>query len=458
MIPMPSSDLVQRYGRPGPRYTSYPPANEWDDAFAAADLERHLVKANAVNEPVSIYVHLPFCPEMCRFCGCNVIATRDRNRGDDYLDVLEQEVALWAARLPDRRSMSQLHLGGGTPTFLRPAQLQRLWEILTRHFKPTADAELAVEVDPAITTEEQLKLLGGLGFNRISMGIQDLDPKVQQAINRIQTAEATEATMSQARAAGFGSVNVDLIYGLPHQTPENFANTVDRVLQMSPDRIALFGYAHVPWLKPHQRLLPEAYLPGAMARVGLFVAASHAMEAAGYEQIGLDHFARAGDALTQGKKDGTLTRNFQGYAVHAANDTIAFGVSSISDVGGAFSQNFHKLSDWEEAVKRGAFPVERGLSRSADDEVRGALIRQLMCLMRLERSWVASELGAAGEAVYEEAVVRLEPLSQDGLLILRDDGLDVTELGRLFLRNIAMTFDAKQFEEVPVKKAFSQTV
>ena len=458
MIPLPDPSLVERYGRAGPRYTSYPAATEWSASFDAQELARHLRVADGVDQPVSVYVHIPFCPEMCRFCGCNVIATRDRDRGDDYLDVLEKEVALWAARLPNRRAMSQLHLGGGTPTFLRPEQLERLHAILTRHFTPTPDAELALEVDPAITTREQLELLGRLGFNRLSMGIQDLDGKVQQAINRIQTAEATEDTISCARAAGFESVNVDLIYGLPYQTPDSFGRTIERVLEMAPDRLAMFGYAHVPWLKPNQRLLPQAHLPGAMQRVGLFVAAAQRLEAAGYSQIGLDHFARADDTLSTAQKDGTLTRNFQGYSVHAANDTVAFGVSAISDVGGAFAQSSHKLSDWERAIGEGRLPVERGLARTADDELRGAAIRQLMCLMRIDQPVLVRDFGDRGAALYDEALPKLAPLAGDGLIALRQGGFDVTPLGHLFLRNIAMAFDAYLPEVTGTRRAFSQTV
>lgn len=458
MLALPSTDLIRRYGRAGPRYTSYPAATEWTKGFEESELMEALERANASSEPLSVYVHVPFCPEMCRFCGCNVIATRDRKRGDDYLSTLEQEAALWAARLPNRRALGQLHIGGGTPTFLRPDQLQRLFDILTRHFTPTPDAELALEIDPAITTAEQLQLLGSLGFRRLSMGVQDLDPQVQKAINRIQTDEETEQALKDARAAGFTGVNMDLIYGLPYQTAESFARTIERVIRMNPDRLALFGYAHVPWLKPNQRLLPEAALPQATERLRIFLTASHMLEEAGYRQIGLDHFARKDDALAVAQRDGTLTRNFQGYAVAAARDTVALGVSAISDIGGAFAQNSHRLSAWTGAIGEGRLPVERGLVRTPDDELRAAAIRRLMCLLRFDVAPLAAEFGEAARELYDEVRPSLQSLADDGLVEIRPGGFDVTLMGRLFLRNVAMCFDAYLTRAAPAKPVFSQTV
>lgn len=464
MLALPSTDLIRRYGRAGPRYTSYPAATEWKKAFDESELTDALTRANESAEPVSVYVHVPFCPEMCRFCGCNVIATRDRQRGDDYLSTLEQEAALWAARLPNRRTLSALHLGGGTPTFLRVDQLQRLYDIITRHFTPTPDAELALEIDPAITTPEQLQLLGHLGFRRLSMGVQDLDPKVQKAINRIQTDEETARALSTARQAGFTGVNMDLIYGLPYQSAESFANTIERVIAMNPDRLALFGYAHVPWLKPNQRLLPEAALPQATERLRIFLTASQMLEEAGYRQIGLDHFAREDDTLAVAQRDGTLTRNFQGYAVSAARDTVAMGVSAISDIGGAFAQNSHRLVAWTDAIGAGRLPVERGFVRSADDDLRAAAISRLMCLLQFDVAPLVKEFGEKARALYDEVRPSLQPLADDGLIEIRPGGFDVTILGRLFLRNIAMCFDAylpatsAVTSAAPAKPMFSQTI
>lgn len=457
-LPLPAPELIAKYGVSGPRYTSYPPATEWTGDFPAASVEEALARADAAGGPLSLYVHLPFCEEMCRFCGCNVIATRDRSRADDYLDLLEREAALWAERLPRRRALSQLHLGGGTPTFLSPTQLRRLHRILTTHFLPTDGAELAIEVDPAVTTVEHVAALGELGFRRISVGVQDLEPVVQEAVRRVQSAEDTEKIIRAARAAGFTGVNVDLIYGLPFQEPESYARTIRRVIEMGPDRLALFGYAHVPWMKPHQRLLPVAHLPDSDLRVKLFVTAARIFEESGYRQIGLDHFARADDALALARAEGTLTRNFQGYAVDAAPDTVALGMTAIADVGGTFLQNAHRLSDWAEAVGNGRLSVTRGWRRTEEDELRGAIIRRIMCLYRLDTAPLAEAYGDGIHAAYEAGKAALEPLAEDGLLHFRPGGFDVTLLGRLFLRNIAMVFDPYLAKRDQTKAAFSRTV
>jgi len=457
MLPIPPPELLEKYSRPGPRYTSYPPATEFKPEFGVPQTVERLEAADAVDAPLSIYVHLPFCAEMCRFCGCNAIATRDRTRADAYLDVLAREIDLWTAHLPHRRRVNQLHLGGGTPTFLTVEQLRRLHALITRSFRIEPGAELALEVDPVVTTAEQLEVLGGLGFNRLSAGVQDLDPQVQQATNRIQSAEQTEAVLKAARASGFESVNVDLMYGLPYQKVAVFTDTVRRVLDMGPDRFALFGFAYVPWMKPHQRLLPQSHLPDTAARVELFVSAARVLEERGFRQIGLDHFARADDPLSRAQADGTLYRNFQGYTTRAAPDTLALGVTSISDLAGGFLQSFHKLSEWEAAVGEGRLPVERGLLRTRDDELRGAAIRNLMCLLRFDVAPLRREFGADADALWESVRPAMEPLAADGLLVAREGGFDVTPLGRLFLRNLAMPFDAYLSRHAE-KPAFSKTV
>lgn len=456
MLPMPSDDLIERYSRPGPRYTSYPPATAWSGAVGEDAARGHLARANESATPLSLYVHIPFCPEMCHFCGCNMIATKNRAKGDDYLDTLEKEVALWAEHLPRQRTFSQLHLGGGTPTFLEVNQLRRLHEILTRHFHPVPGAELAIEVDPAVTTEEQLAVLGEQGFNRVSVGIQDLDPQVQVAINRIQGADATHEVIRAARRSGFESVNVDLMYGLPHQTPEKFVRTLERVLAMEPDRMALFGYAHVPWMKPNQRLLPQAHIPGPRQRVELFVTAARILEQAGFIQIGLDHFARADDALARAKADGTLSRNFQGYVTGNPGDTLALGMSGISDLAGGFFQSSHRLAQWREAVDDGRLPIERGLVRTEDDDRRGGIIRTLMCLLRLDREEIRRELGERAADIFDAVQPDMKAFEADGLVHLEPGRMRVTELGTLFLRNIAMVFDA--YLGSPGRPAFSRTV
>jgi oxygen-independent coproporphyrinogen-3 oxidase len=457
VIHIPPPELLAKYDRPGPRYTSYPTAPEWSPEFGEAQYLEHLARADRQGGPLSMYVHLPFCREMCRFCGCNVIATHDRTRADLYLDVLEQEVATVAARLPSRRTVSQLHWGGGTPTFLDEKQLTRCHGILARHFTFTPDAELAIEVDPAVTSRTQIDTLARLGFNRISMGVQDFDPRVQETVQRIQGEAETAALVQAARDAGFHGVNLDLIYGLPYQTPESWRHTLERILAIHPDRMAVFGFAYVPWLKPHQRLLPQEAIPKTQLRVELFLAAVEVFTRAGYRLIGLDHFALEADELARAQAGGTLFRNFQGYTVRPAADTVAFGMTAISDVGGAYAQNAHKLKDWAAAVGRGALPVERGAAMSPDDLLRRHAINQVMCQLRLDLADVARRFGPEARAALERDLAGAREMEADGLVTFEGDVLKVTPLGQLLVRNVAMLFDA-YLKKPATKPQFSRTV
>jgi oxygen-independent coproporphyrinogen III oxidase len=458
VIQIPSSELITKYDRPGPRYTSYPTAPEWTDAFKAPQYEGHLARADREPGPLSIYVHLPFCREMCRFCGCNVIATHDRTRADGYLDVLEKEVALVAQRLPERRAVSQLHWGGGTPTFLDDKQLVRCHEILARHFTFTDDVEKAVEIDPAITTKSQIETLAKLGFNRISMGVQDFDARVQEVVGRIQGEKETAELVQAARDFGFKGVNLDLIYGLPYQSPETWKKTLERILAIHPDRMAVFGFAYVPWSKPHQRLLPQEALPKTEQRVELFLGAVEAFTKAGYRLIGLDHFALESDELAVAQTGGYLYRNFQGYTVRPADDTVAFGMSSISDIGGAYAQNAHKLKDWGEMVEAGIVPIDRGASMSQDDVMRRFAINRVMCLLRLDLGEIATRFGPAARAALEADLAGgVQELVGDGLVTFDGNVLAVTPLGQLLVRNVAMLFDA-YLKKADGKKQFSRTV
>ena len=458
MIQIPSFQLIKKYDRPGPRYTSYPTAPEWTDAFQADRYVEHLARADADQGPLSVYVHLPFCREMCRFCGCNVVATHDRSRADAYLDLLEKEVALVAAKLPNRRAVSQLHWGGGTPTFLDSKQLTRCHDILARHFEFTADAEKAIEIDPAITAKEQLDTLAGLGFNRVSMGVQDFDATVQEVVGRIQGEKETRELVEHARKLGLNGVNLDLIYGLPYQTPDTWTDTLGRILAIHPDRMAVFGFAYVPWSKPHQRLLPQEALPKTEQRVELFLAAVDAFTKAGYRLIGLDHFALESDEMARAQREGYLTRNFQGYTVRPAADTVAFGMSSISDIGGAYAQNSHRLKDWGDKVAAGEIPVERGASVSADDVMRRFVINRVMCLLRLDLREVEQKFGPQARADVATSLRKgVDELVQDGLVTFDGEVLRVLPLGQLLVRNVAMLFDA-YLDKEGGKKQFSRTV
>ena len=458
MLQIPSWDLIKKYDRPGPRYTSYPTAPEWKDDFKAPRYVQHLARAEAAAGPLSIYVHLPFCREMCRFCGCNVIATHDRGRADAYLDVLEKEVALVVAHLPTRRAVSQLHWGGGTPTFLDETQLSRCHAILARHFQFLPDAELAVEIDPAITSKSQVELLARLGFNRISMGVQDFNQKVQETVGRIQGEKETADLVAAARAAGFKGVNLDLIYGLPFQTGETWKDTLERILRIRPDRLAVFGFAYVPWSKPHQKLLPQEALPAPQQRVELFLQTVEAFTKAGYRLIGLDHFALESDELARAQSAGTMFRNFQGYTVRPATDTVAFGMSSISDIGGAYAQNSHKLKDWVEQVEAGTIPVDRGAAMSEDDVLRRFVINRVMCQLRLDLDEVQAQFGVPARALIAASLATgLDELKADGLVTFDGRLLLVTPLGQLLVRNVAMLFDA-YLQGPDGAKKFSRTV
>jgi oxygen-independent coproporphyrinogen-3 oxidase len=458
VIQIPSWELIRKYDRPGPRYTSYPTAPEWTEAFGPAQYVDHLARAEQGGGPLSIYVHLPFCREMCRFCGCNVVATHDRTRADAYLDLLDKEVALVAEKLPTRRSVSQLHWGGGTPTFLDEKQLVRCHEIIARHFTFTQDAEKAIEIDPAITTRSQIETLGKLGFNRISMGVQDFDAKVQEVVGRIQGEKETADLVQAARDNGFHGVNLDLIYGLPYQTPETWKSTLERIIDIHPDRMAVFGFAYVPWSKPHQRLLPQEALPKTEQRVELFLGAVEAFTRAGYRLIGLDHFALESDELAKAQDGGYLYRNFQGYTIRPAADTVAFGMTSISDIGGAYAQNAHRLKDWGDKVAAGTLPVERGAAMTDDDVMRRFVINRVMCLLRLDLGEVRERFGDAARAAIEENLrAGVGELQDDGLVTFDGDLLRVTPLGQLLVRNVAMLFDAYLKREGG-KKQFSRTV
>jgi oxygen-independent coproporphyrinogen III oxidase len=448
-LPALSADLVRRYDVAAPRYTSYPTAPMWNDHFGRHDYERALAQAAARDAPLSLYVHIPFCRKMCSYCGCNVIVTRDGARCEPYLKAVDGEIGMVAERLGKRRRLSRVHLGGGTPTTLTEAQLMTLWRSITDRFTIERDAELAVEIDPMVTRQEQLALLRGMGFNRLSMGVQDFDPDVQRAVNRIQSVEDTRATLDYARALGFSSINFDLIYGLPLQTPASWTRTLEEVAAMRPDRVSLFSFAYVPELKPHQRRLPAAHLPLGMDKLALFRAGHDALVDAGYRAIGLDHFALPTDSLARAVDDGHLWRDFQGYTVERAPDTIALGTSSIGQVGGAFVQNTRLLPNYQNAIREGRLPVERGHWLSDDDRRRAAIITDLMCNGRVD-------LGA-DVADFARELGELQVQAQDGLLAIDGGVVTLTEIGKVLVRNVASVFDA-YLRQNSAQPRFSRTV
>jgi oxygen-independent coproporphyrinogen-3 oxidase len=450
-VPNPSEELLGRYNVSGPRYTSYPTAPEWKQDFGPEALSDRLASAGAVDsrEPLSLYVHLPFCRSLCWYCGCNVVISKDAGAADRYIDHLVMELDLVAERLGSRRALSQVHWGGGTPTFLNEAQLERLWTALTQRFTPLPDAEVAIEVHPAVTTPGQLSLLRQLGFNRVSMGLQDFDPRVQQATNRIQTPEQTGALLEHARTLGFTGVNFDLIYGLPHQDAERWARTLETVLAMRPDRLAVYSFAYMPDVLKHQKRMPAEAIPASRTKLELFRAAYAAFVEAGYRPIGMDHFAVPEDELARAQAGRRLGRNFQGYTVKAATDVVALGSTGISDVGGAYAQNVRPLPYYYERVAQGRLATERGIALTEDDRRRRAVITQLMC-----NFWV--DLGEDGTRYFAPELERLHRFEDDGLVVRTGSQLELTQLGRLFVRNVAMVFDA--YLSRAERPRFSRTV
>jgi oxygen-independent coproporphyrinogen-3 oxidase len=452
-------ELLGRYDRPGPRYTSYPTAPHFHDGFNEGEYrERISVAVARTSEPLSMYVHIPFCQARCAYCGCNAVISPHRGPEESYLRSVEQELNLLARALGSRRQLNQLHWGGGTPTYLTPEQCQQLLQAITSRFELTGDAEVAIEVDPCVTTMEHLATLHDLGFNRISMGLQDIKPEVQAAIGRQQALELTRDQVEEARRLGFASVNIDLIYGLPHQSEVSFRKTVETVVsELAPDRVACFSYAHVPWIKPHQKQLEAASMAQGWDKLRIFVGAAEAFLAAGYRFIGFDHFARPEDELSLALDEGRIHRSFMGYTVMPATDQVGVGVTSIGDVAGAYAANQKNLARYQKAIDNHRLPIERGIIRSPEDELRGAVIRRIICTLSLDFDWIEEEYGVDPRSHFSDAMSELEEMAGDELLELDDKGLRVSPLGRFFLRNICMPFDTylKQPADRPV---YSRTV
>ena len=440
-----TADLLQRYDRPGPRYTSYPTAIDFTERFDEHAYRGRLrAAASAAGEPLSLYVHLPFCEARCTYCGCMTIVTRKRDVAARYLEYLEREIAMLAAELEGRRRIVQHHWGGGTPTYLTSTQIERLHGVVARHFDIDPDAEMAIEIDPRVTSREQLQLLRSLGFNRLSMGVQDFTPEVQEAIGRTQSEALTRDLYEHARTIGFEAINMDLIYGLPRQTVETFTRTLSSVVGMRPDRIAVYSYAHVPWLRPHQSRIDTADLPGRDLKFDLIAAAIETFGDAGYAAIGMDHFALPGDELAIAARERRLHRNFMGYTTRPAADMVGVGVSAISDLRGAFAQNLKKLPPYYAAIDAGRFPIERGYALTDDDLIRRYVISELMCNFFVDRATVTERFGVDFGAYFACELGALTapdgPVS-DGFLNVTATALDVPPAGRLFVRSICMHFD-----------------
>jgi oxygen-independent coproporphyrinogen-3 oxidase len=453
-----SEEFLAKYNRPGPRYTSYPTAPVWQDNVGPADLESIFAQADAAATPVSLYMHLPFCESLCLFCACNVSIQKDKSVAIPYLDTLKREIDHVSRFVSRSRRVTQFHWGGGTPTYLTPAQMEDLFGFTRDRFTFGEGAEIGIEVDPRVTHREHLETLRRLGFNRLSMGVQDFTPLVQQTIHRIQPYEMTRDLIAAARTLGFDSINVDLIYGLPYQTAQTFGETVDRVLTLAPDRVAMFSYAHVPWLKKQQGSF-AGHLPEGMEKFRIFRAGLEKFAAAGYDYIGMDHFARPEDELAVAQRNRTLHRNFQGYTTKAGADLYGMGVSAISGIGTSYAQNRREVPAYESAVAARGIATMRGYRLTPDDELRRAVISRLLCHTIIRKAEIEREFAISFDSYFAPELGELEECCADGLAVVTPEEIRVTALGRIFIRNVAMLFDRYLREQkMDARPLFSKTL
>ena len=436
--------LIKRYNQSGPRYTSYPTAVQFDERFGIDDYQAAAARSNQSDRNLSLYFHIPFCDTVCFFCACNKVWTRDRSKTTPYLTRLYQEIKMQAKLFDPNRKVDQLHWGGGTPTFINMDEMRELMTVTRKHFNLHDDdsGEYSIEIDPREATKESVRLLRELGFNRMSLGVQDFDPKVQKAVNRIQTQAQTFEVLEGARESGFLSVNVDLIYGLPHQTETGFMATLDKVLQAEPDRFSIFNYAHMPSMFPTQKKMKEADMPSPDEKLAILHATTNRLLEAGYVYIGMDHFAKPDDELAVAQRNETLYRNFQGYSTHAECDLVGMGATSISLVNNTYAQNYKGLDDYYQAIDAGHLAVFRGVELSEDDELRRDVITRLISHFHLNFGKIEAQWGIVFKEYFADELVRIQPMVEDGLLELTATDLTVTAAGRLLIRNICMVFDA----------------
>ena len=453
-----SDEILEKYNKPGPRYTSYPTAPVWKDDFGPDDLESYYARAESEGTPLSLYMHLPFCESLCLFCACNVSIQKDKSVTVPYLAALKREIEHVSQRVSKNRPVIQFHWGGGTPTYLTPAQMEDLFGYARERFSFSPDAEIGIEVDPRVTNRAHLETLRRLGFNRLSMGIQDFQPKVQETIRRVQPYEMTRDLILAARELGFESLNVDLIYGLPYQTAEGFDRTIEQVLMLAPDRVAMFSYAHVPWLKKQQGSFAD-HLPTGQEKFRIFRAGLQGFLRAAYVYIGMDHFALPGDELATAQQKRTLHRNFQGYTTKAGADLYGMGVSAISSIGSAYAQNRREVPAYESTVTTRGIATMRGYRLSADDLLRRAVIGRLLCHTVIPKHEVERDFSILFDEYFAPELAQLEQSRDEGLVTLDRDEIRVTPLGRIFIRNVAMIFDRYLREQqMDPKPLFSKTL
>jgi oxygen-independent coproporphyrinogen-3 oxidase len=452
-------DVLKRFNSQGPRYTSYPTAPLFSSEFTAGDLRQEIIETNKVTDrPLSLYFHFPFCAKLCYFCGCNMRVTHDRKLISQYNEYLKKEIDLIAPLVSRDRKVVQMHWGGGTPSYLLPEEILEVGNYIKERFDFADDIEASVEIDPRNMVREHIEAFAGAGFNRTSFGVQDFNLRVQQAINRVQSEEITRQVVEWAREFGFRSINLDLIYGLPYQTIETFSETVDKVIDISPDRVAVFNYAHVPWLKKHQAVMPTEAMPSPDQRLAILKMTSEKLTAGGYEYIGMDHFAKPTDELAIAKNEGTLYRNFQGYSTKAGTDLYAFGTSAISQFENVYAQNQKDIKAYYAAVDSGKLATNVGYRMTRDDHIRKDVIMQLMCDLEIDKGEVEKKFGIEFDEYFKQDIPKLERFANEGLVTVDDNKIRVIDSGILVIRNIAMCFDAYLEEMMRTRPVFSKTV
>lgn len=452
-------ELLKKYDRPGPRYTSYPTAPVWNEQVNADSYRKTLGSSSTDKEqPLAVYNHIPFCVRRCYYCGCNTVVTRRSDRVTDYVDCLTAEIDQVASDLGERNKVAQCHFGGGTPTYLDTGQFNAVMDKLEERFEFLPEAEVSIEIDPRVTTPEQLEQLRARGFNRISLGVQDFNPEVQAACGRKQEFELVDNLIKCGRKLGFRGINIDLIYGLPKQTPQTFAASMDQALQLQPDRVAVYSFAYLPGMKANQRKIEESDLPTTDIKYQLFAIAIEKFLGAGYQQIGMDHFALSNDELSLAQSDGRLHRNFMGYTVQSAEEMIGFGMSSIGYIGNSFFQNFSSLDKYKGAISEGKLAVYRGIKLTRDDLMRQFVINSLMCNFRLDYAAFESKFGTSYHDYFSTEHAKLTEFASDTFIDETGQALVITPLGRTFVRNIAMTYDAYLNKGAVKGPKFSRTI
>lgn len=453
-------ELLRKYSAPGPRYTSYPTAPAFSATFGVRDYMKAIEESNGpgTDSPISLYFHFPFCDTLCYFCGCTMLVTHSREQIREYNQYLMREIGMIAPLVSKKRNVVQLHWGGGTPSYLDPDEIKEVGSFIKEHFPYHPEIEAGVEIDPRGLTYAHMEALRDVGFNRISMGVQDFDIRVQEAVNRVQPESITRDAIDWSRNLGFHSINLDLIYGLPFQTLESFEKTVDTVIELAPERIAVFNYAHVPWLKPHQKLIHQEDLPATELKLDIFKMTTEKLLNAGYWSVGMDHFAKQTDELSIAQRNGTLYRNFQGYSTKAGCDLYGFGMSAIGHFKETYQQNIKTIREYYDALKNNTLATRLGYRMTADDHIRKEVIMRVMCDMEIRKKEIESKFEINFDEYFRDSFPKLDSFVEDRLVTMLDDRIVVNGMGRLVIRNIAMCFDAYLDQMIKGKPIFSKTV